>query len=430
MKALWLSITSDLFGNNGKTSGYNGCGWVASLQKILQENFTDIELGVVYPSSHKEEVIRDGRTTYYPIYKRAKNFFDKWLFYYGGYKKFDQDCFVAEIKCVINDFRPDVIHLFGIENQFATILGNTDVPVIVHLQGLLAPYDNAFWPVGFNKNSFVWPPSIREWIFRNGFIFAKNSMHERGMRERSLFKKVQYCMGRTEWDFLISQLLSPNSKYFKVNETLRPEFYANSGKWKREKSEKLIIVSTISETIYKGLDLILKTAKILKDETSVSYEWRVIGISGKSNIVMFFERCLSIKSESVGISYLGVKSSREIVTNMMESSVYVHPSYIDNSPNSVCEAQLLGVPVVACDVGGVSTILDFGNAGILVPANAPYELAYHLKQFALDGNYCEAKRLAGLKLAMERHNPQNIIFDLMTTYKNVIHGHLGSFNSK
>jgi glycosyltransferase involved in cell wall biosynthesis len=215
-------------------------------------------------------------------------------------------------------------------------------------------------------------------------------------------------------------LLSPNSKYFKVNETLRPEFYANSGKWKREKSEKLIIVSTISETIYKGLDLILKTAKILKDETSVSYEWRVIGISGKSNIVMFFERCLSIKSESVGISYLGVKSSREIVTNMMESSVYVHPSYIDNSPNSVCEAQLLGVPVVACDVGGVSTILDFGNAGILVPANAPYELAFHLKQFAIDEKYCEERRMFGLELAKDRHNPQKIVSDLISTYKKVM----------
>lgn len=430
MKVLWLSITSDLFRNNGKTSGYNGSGWVSSLQKLLQENSADIELGLVYPSSRKEGIIRAGRTTYYPIYKRAKSFFEKLLFYCGGYKKLDQNCFVAEIKDAINDFQPDVIHLFGIENQFATILGKTDVPVIVHLQGLLAPYDNAFWPVGFNKSSFVWPPSIREWVLRNGFIFAKNSMHERGMRERSLFKKVQYCMGRTEWDFHVSQLLSPKSKYFKVNEALRPEFYTNSGKWKCKSSEKLIIVSTISETIYKGLDLVLKTAKILKEETSINYEWRVIGISRKSHIVKFFEHCLSIKSESVGICYLGVKSSQEIVANMMDCSVYVHPSYIDNSPNSVCEAQLLGVPVVACDVGGVSTILDFGNAGILVPANAPYELAYHLKQFALEGNYCEAKRLAGLKLAMDRHNPQNIVSDLVTVYKSVINGRLGSFNSK
>ena len=420
MKVLWLSITSDLFRNNGKTSGYNGGGWIASLQKQILENAKDIELGIVYPSSSKEKVVRFDTTTYFPICKPTKSLFQKILYYYLGGEKNRQNQFTSNILNIIRDFRPDVIHLFGVENQFATILGKTDVPVIVHLQGLLAPYDNAFWPVGFNKGSFMWPPSIREWIFRNGFVFAKNNIHERGLREISLFKNVQYCMGRTEWDFQISQLLSPNSQYFKVNEALRPEFYANSGKWKREKREKLIVVSTISETVYKGLDLILKTAKILKEETAISYEWRIIGISRQSNIVKFFEHCLSIKSESVGISYLGVKSSQEIVTNMMESSVYVHPSYIENSPNSVCEAQLLGLPVVACNVGGLSTILDYGNAGVLVPANAPYELAYHLDQFALDDNYCEEKRLTGIKLAKERHNPQKIVSDLISTYKKVM----------
>jgi len=420
MKVLWLSPTPGLYKKNKGTGGYYGSGWIASLQKILKENSADIELGVAYPSSCKEDVIRDGRTIYYPIYKHSKSFFDKLLYYYGGYKKFDQNCFVAELRNVIKDFQPDVIHLFGMENDFAPILGKTDVPVIVHLQGLLAPYDNAFWPVDFNANSFIWPPSIREWFIRNGYIFAKKSISERGKRERSLFKRVQYCMGRTEWDFQVSQLLSPKSLYFKVNEALRPEFYENAGIWKREKKEKLIMVSTISETIYKGLDLILKTAKILKEETSINFEWRVVGISKQSKMVKFFERCSSVKSETVGICYLGVQTSQEIVSNMMECSVYVHPSYIDNSPNSVCEAQLLGLPVVACNVGGLSTILDSGNAGILVPANAPYELAYHLKQFAINENYCEEKRLLGLDLAKKRHNPQRIVSDLISTYKSIL----------
>lgn len=420
MKVLWLSSTPEMLKKNNGAGGYCGGGWIASLQKLLQENSADIELGIVYPSSHKEKIIRDGRTTYYPIYEREKIFFDKLMFYYGGYKNYDQNCFVAEMKNVIKSFQPDVMHLFGMENEFATILGKTDVPVVVHLQGLLAPYDNAFWPVGFNACSFVFPPSIREWILRNGYIFAKKSINVRGGRESDLFKKVRYCMGRTEWDFQVSQLLSPESKYFKVNEALRVEFYENSGCWKRVKSEKLIIASTVSETIYKGLDLILKTAKLLKEETSINFEWRIIGISEQSKFIKFFEHFLKINSEAVGVSYLGVKNPKELVSVMKDSSVYVHPSYIDNSPNSVCEAQLLGLPVIACNVGGVSTILDNGNAGILVPANAPYELAYHLKQFAVDETYCEGKRIAGLNLAKERHNPQKIILDLMTAYRSVI----------
>lgn len=420
MRILWLSIISNLLGNKEKKGGYYGGGWIASLQKLLLENSVDIELGIVFPSSKTEGIVKSGKTTFFPIYKPSKDFFQKIQYYYWGYKKNKENEFVQEILNVVNDFKPDVIHLFGMENEFATILGKTDVPVVVHLQGLLAPCDNAFWPVGFNACSFVLPPSIREWILRNGYIFAKKSINVKGKKESSLFKKVQYCMGRTEWDFQVSQLLSPESKYFKVNEALRVEFYENSGCWKRVKSEKLIIASTVSETIYKGLDLILKTAKLLKEETSINFEWRIIGISEQSKFTKLFEHSLKINSEAVGVSYLGVKNPKELVSVMKDSSVYVHPSYIDNSPNSVCEAQLLGLPVIACNVGGVSTILDNGNAGILVPANAPYELAYHLKQFAVDEMYCEGKRIAGLNLAKERHNPQNIIFDLMTAYRTVI----------
>lgn len=420
MRILWLSIISDLFVNNDKKGGFYGGGWIASLQKLLLENSVDIELGVVFPSSKIEGNAKLGKTTFFPIYKPSKNFFQKIQYYYWGYKKNKENQFVQEILNIINEFKPDVIHLFGMENEFATILGKTDVPVVVHLQGLLAPCDNAFWPVGFNACSFVLPPSIREWILRNGYIFAKKSINVRGGRESDLFKKVRYCMGRTEWDFQVSQLLSPESKYFKVNEALRTEFYENSGCWKREKKEKLIIVSTISETVYKGLDLILKTAKLLKDETSIDFEWRVIGVSSESKFTKFFEHSLKINSESVGVSYLGVKNPKEIVSIMKDSSVYVHPSYIDNSPNSVCEAQLLGLPIVACNVGGLSSILDYGNAGVLVPANAPYEMAYHLRQYAVDEMYCEDKRTAGLKLAKERHNPQNIVSDLMTTYRTII----------
>jgi glycosyltransferase involved in cell wall biosynthesis len=409
-----------LLKKNKGTGGYYGSGWIASLQKLILEKSVDIDLGIVFPSSEKENVVKSEKTTYFPVYKPTKSFFQKLKYYYAGYKKNRQNQFVQEILNIVDDFKPDIIHLFGMENEFATILGKTNVPVVVHLQGLLAPYDNAFWPVGFNAFSFVLPPSIREWILRNGYIFAKKSISIRGKRESGLFKKVRYCMGRTEWDFQVSQLLSPESQYFKVNEALRTDFYENSDCWKREKKEKLIIVSTISETIYKGLDLILKTAKLLKEETSIDFEWKIIGVTKQSKFTMFFEHFLNINSESVGISYLGVKNPKEIVSVMKDSSVYVHPSYIDNSPNSVCEAQLLGLPVIACNVGGLSTILDYGNAGVLVPANAPYELAYHLKQFAVDEMYCEDKRIAGVKLAKERHNPQEIIRDLMTAYRNVI----------
>ena len=51
----------------------------------------------------------------------------------------------------------------------------------------------------------------------------------------------------------------------------------------------------------------------------------------------------------------------------LRSHVFVCPSALENSPNSVGEAMLLGVPCVAADVGGVHNILVNGGDGLLYP---------------------------------------------------------------
>lgn len=292
--------------------------------------------------------------------------------------------------------------------------------MVVHLQGLLAPYDNAFFPIGFNKKSFVLPFSVNEWILRNGYIFAKNSMHVRGEWEKELFKRVNYTMGRTQWDYQVSQLLAPQSCYFTVNEVLRNEFYDAAGKWERPSGEKFTIVSTLSNTIYKGLDLVLKTAQLLSTQTNINFEWKVVGISPQTDIVRFFERELKIIGSQVNVSYEGVMNAGELCHLLLQSHVYVHPSYIDNSPNSVCEAQLLGIPVIGTNVGGVSSLIANGETGLLVPANAPYELAYLLKRLCHDVQ--ETKRLGvnGALAAKVRHNREQIVADLMNAYLQII----------
>ena len=70
-----------------------------------------------------------------------------------------------------------------------------------------------------------------------------------------------------------------------------------------------------------------------------------------------------------------VKNAKEIKDELLHSTVYVHPSYIDNSPNSVCEAQILGCTCISTDVGGTSSIVEEGKTGFLVPSNDPYKLA-------------------------------------------------------
>ena len=40
---------------------------------------------------------------------------------------------------------------------------------------------------------------------------------------------------------------------------------------------------------------------------------------------------------------------QQIVRELSEADLFIHPSIIDNSPNALCEAQLVGCPVCPAD---------------------------------------------------------------------------------
>lgn len=419
MRILWLSNTPGLYPSGGTGSRYNGIGWISSLQEILR-NEKDLEIGFAFIANSYLKEIQVDNFHYYPIKVIKETILQKFSKYYGDFSKADCILYVDEIQRIIESFKPEIIHLFGLESKLSTILGKTEIPVVVHLQGLLGPCSNAFWPVDFNKYSFLWPFSIREWVLRNGFGFEKRIIGKRAQNEEINYSKLRYAMGRTDWDRKVTSLMSPNCKYFHVDEVLRPSFYMCAGKWDTNNISKRIIVSTISDTMYKGLDVIMKAACLLKRKYDLNFEWNIVGISKNARIVKLFEKKLGFTTESVSLKLLGVQSESNLCDILLNSSIYVHPSYIDNSPNSVCEAQLLGLPVIASNVGGVSTLINNGVDGVLVPANGIYELAFHINEILNSYTISKSLSSCAIQSACIRHCKEAIKGDLFNTYTSII----------
>ena len=59
------------------------------------------------------------------------------------------------------------------------------------------------------------------------------------------------------------------------------------------------------------------------------------------------------------------------------------PSSIENSPNSLGEAQLLGVPCIASDVGGVTDMIPNKECGIIYRFEEVELLAKHIPSFSI-----------------------------------------------
>ena len=105
---------------------------------------------------------------------------------------------------------------------------------------------------------------------------------------------------------------------------------------------------------------------------------------------------------------------------MCHSTMYVHTAYIENSPNSICEAQLIGMPIVSTMVGGIATLVRNGIEGDLLPANDPWQIANAIVELAKDKKRMVSYSEHSRQHALERHNPEHILEQLLGCYKDLI----------
>ena len=416
MRILWFTTESTRY-SSSSVACYGSSGLIDALQDSLLKD-ESLVLGMAFSYAVRADKEKRGNVTYYPMFHKVRKHLQKLFYYWHAYKKEQHQVSLPDMLNIIDDFQPDVIQIFGIESPFACILGHTDIPVIVHLQGFLNPTHNAFYPQGMNRFTFLLKTfSLNEWLLRNGNNFAADQMCLRTKTERDYFRHMKYCVGRTEWDSQITGLLAPQSRYFHIGELLREEFDKKT--WEIPPLDKFVLVSTISQTVYKGLDVILKTAKLLREFSGICFEWRIVGVKSGSKYVTFFEKHCGIRSEEVNIKYLGVCDASQICDQLHESHVYVHPSYIDNSPNSLCEAQYVGLPVIGTYVGGIPSLITHQENGLLVPANAPYELSHWIKHLNQHPETMIQLGKAARKTALARHSKEKIVSDLLDVYHQI-----------
>ena len=408
MKVLWLAPTPSLYqANNKYNSLYNGGGWVSSLEKLIYKS-ENIDLAVGFFMDNEPFKSVQNNHTYYPI-STSNSKFEKIL----NKLSFDRSTKkeVENIIKVIEDFQPDMIHIFGTEYSFGLISKLTEVPMVIHIQGILNPYDNAFFPPNDNLLNHFLNGDVKNFI---NVYRTKRSFELGGRREVQVMESCPNYTGRTNWDFAVSRIYNKNSKYYHINEVLRDEFYDTELPIKQsfDVNGKLKLITTISKVPYKAFDLILKTAKILKENVGLDFEWSVYGIQDYK----YWEKKLNIKSSDVNVNCNGVINAKGLREKLISSDIYIHPSYIDNSPNSLCEAQILSVPIISTNVGGISTLINDNKSGMLCPANDPYTLAYKINLLYENQELRKELGENGRVEALERHNRDTILNNIVSMY--------------
>lgn len=410
MKVLWFEITKP--SNYDNQNSFLG-GWQDSLESLLKTR-DDIELHVSFVSKNETEVKSVDGVTYWPLcYKYSAFSKIKRLFTWDA----ERELCINECKRVVDAINPDIIHVFGTEYPFALITQYTTIPVVVHIQGCIVAYHNASYPPGYNRSTFVKQsfPNIVKQIY----TYIKDHKElTRVQMEYDIWKSVRHYMGRTIWDRALTTTLSGSANYYCVNEAIRPLFHQTNKVWAYQKRNKLKFVTIGIGTFWKGPELILKTAHILKTN-GIDFEWYVAGAI-RGDVKKVVEKQENLKYEDNNIKILGFQTPSELIELLTDCSLYIHCAYIDNSPNSICEAQLLGVPILSTNVGGIESLVENNKTGILVPANDPWRMAYEIIDLSQDQGRLEKLSINASLCARDRHSASRIVEELMNCYNSII----------
>ena len=129
MKVLWFTNNAVSL-NTKELSG----GWMQSLEQALTA-LNDIQLFIATKAKNGRpgrSVV--GKTVYYSISDPRTKIQKRMDL---TFNREPNEYFLNRYLSVIRDVKPDIIQIFGTEMDYGLICENTDVPVVIHTQGIL-----------------------------------------------------------------------------------------------------------------------------------------------------------------------------------------------------------------------------------------------------------------------------------------------------
>lgn len=339
-------------------------------------------------------------------------------------------------KDIISGFNPDIIHVHGTEKNLAQVYKFIpDIPVVVSIQGLLSGclrFNSAF----LTQKDVKSYTSVKN-ILGIGGLYESERRCESGYKnyEKDILVNCHYFFGRTLWDKAHIQFHNPSAHYFIGEELLRDDFYESVSKWKVENIKSHNIFTTTGSNPLKGLHFALKAVKFLKEEYPdvkllvpgmplARYRWSTFErrIHGEEYLY-FIEGLIEEYGIKSNIEFLPKLDSNEMVSNMLKSSLFLSTSTIDNSPNSIGEASMLGLPIVTTPVGGITSFMQDNYNCLYAPSGDSYMMAYQIRRVFEDTELANKLSKNSMLLAENRHNRDSISDQYLDAYNKIIELH-------
>jgi glycosyltransferase involved in cell wall biosynthesis len=333
-------------------------------------------------------------------------------------------------KSICNKFQPDIVHIHGTEfmHGLACIQACPELKYIVSIQGMIGIYARYFH-AGIDTWDILKNITLRDIVKSDTIFQGMKRYKRRGKFESMYLQRTSHVIGRTSWDYVHSKVINPNINYHFCNESLRNSFYI-AEKWNISQKNDYTIFCSQALYPIKGLHQVIKAVSMLITEFP-RIKVRIAGkciinnksiiekikFSGYGNYVCTLLKRLNLFDF---VHFTGILTEEQMVAEYKNAHLFICPSSIENSPNSVGESQILGVPTIAAYVGGIPDMVVHGESGLLYRFEEIEMLAENIRRVFTNDLLANHLSVHGIQAAEIRHNTSINLKRTLEIYDNVL----------
>ncbi len=381
----------------------------------------EVQLAVCCISTELEDGVTEHDGVVYYSLRMPRSGKRRWAMYRDDD---DKHCerIVSLCSNVISKFKPTLIHIHGTERAYGMLAhAVVDCPILLSLQGLISVYSS--WTNTFGDYDLLEVlrfHSLGQTLRGFGPLWDFKRTRLQGARELEVIRANKYFAGRTDWDRAHLHAIHPAATYFHVGELLRPEFYADP--WSLERARRRSIFFANGRGPRRNVECLLRAASVLL----VRYPDMRVRIAGTNGKEDRYSRAMVRLSEELGLArtveFLGPLPATRIAEELRATHVFVLPSRIENSANSLCEAQLMGVPAVTGYMGGTASLVEEGRTGLFAPSGDSALLADAVQRIFESDDLAERLSVEGRRVALQRHDTARVRGELVAAYQAMLSG--------
>ncbi|MDF2538631.1 MAG: hypothetical protein K0S76_1652 [Herbinix sp.] len=412
MKVLWVTnLIFPVIAKELKVSHSASGGWLYYFAELLSQK-EDISLGIVSVYSGKEyKVLKKDRITYFllPINARMK------LIGSGKIQLY--------LRRLRQAFHPDIIHIHGAELPlglyFLDYFPNTKV--VVNIQTLSCRLEKEM-DGGLKSRDFLRYCSPRECLKLKSHSMRKLYARLRTVNEHNYFQRIRYVIGSTLWDETFIRYNYPHIKYFRCQYLFRESFYKKE-KWSYDQAEPNSIITGQAATPSKGMHVLLKAVYYVKKEIS-DVRLYIPGPDMLSkpflnnySYAKYLRSLIARYKLDENVIFTGSLSEEEMADRMKKSRIVVVPSAVELGSSVLCEAMLLGVPVIAAFRGGMTEKFQHGISGYYYDYPEVFLLAEYMGRLLTDKKLASDFSVNEIITAQHEHGYEKCCREFYETYR-------------